>query len=112
MANLRICTAFRDKTYEDKINALITKLGYTHSSINIEDKSGARDNHGDRVIADALCFKGLQISELNKVKRGENPQKEAYNTNSIYGRRMERKAQEKRKPGYWDSSKKELEYWN
>ncbi|MGH2272170.1 hypothetical protein ACQ9LF_10255 [Anaerohalosphaeraceae bacterium U12dextr] len=29
-------------------------------SINTVDPTGARDNHGDRVIADALCWKGMK----------------------------------------------------
>jgi hypothetical protein len=29
-------------------------------SINTIDPTGARDNHGDRVIADALCWRGMK----------------------------------------------------
>ncbi len=35
-----------------------------HKNINIEDSSGARDNHGDRVVADALCNWVIKKSQI------------------------------------------------
>lgn len=51
-----------------------TRNSIEHSaSVNSVDPSGARDNHGDRVIADALANKGLEFLK-DDVKPIENEQ--------------------------------------
>ncbi|MBN1457708.1 MAG: hypothetical protein JW912_07645, partial [Sedimentisphaerales bacterium] len=52
-------------------------------SINTIDPTGAKDNHGDRVIADALCWKGL------KEFRYTSKSKERLHDNCLFTRRQE-----------------------
>jgi len=62
-----------------------------HSSLNEnEDPSGARDQHGDRVIADALAVKVMddQPKQVTQVVQNHSPL-------SVAGRRQLRKAMEK-----------------
>ncbi len=51
---------------------------------NKSDPSGARDNHGDRVIADALAFKGMGQQNLRKIDFDK-----IVKGDSIYSRRIE-----------------------
>jgi hypothetical protein len=64
-----------------------------HSSLNeVEDPSGARDQHGDRVVADALAVKVMddQPKTVTQVKRVTNPL-------SFAGRREMTRQNEQRK---------------
>ena len=62
-----------------------------HASLNEnDDPSGARDQHGDRVIADALAIKVMddQPKQVTQVKQNHSPL-------SVAGRRDLRKQMEK-----------------
>jgi len=63
-------------------------------SVNTVDPSGARDNHGDRVIADALCSRALADSNIKRSEEVEPT------PDTFAGRRLKRQ-QEKRKKVYW-----------
>jgi hypothetical protein len=52
-------------------------------SINTIDPTGARENHGDRVIADALCWKGMKDFYTRKDTAEIIP------ANCLYARRMD-----------------------
>jgi len=69
--------------------------GVAHqASQDTEDPSGARDNHGDRVIADALAFFGC--AEQTKVDVPEAPEK-----NQCFAARRDRYEAAKQKAGEW-----------
>lgn len=66
---------------------------YARSS-NQEDPSGARSNHGDRVMADALCWKGMR--EQATVQEEELPKPE-----HCFWARRERRKQKQRMRAAW-----------
>jgi len=63
-------------------------------SINTIDPTGARENHGDRVIADALCWRGMKEFHTTTSVQQEIPD------NCIFARRMQADKR-KREKVYW-----------
>lgn len=83
--------------------ALNECLEYVHSGDTVVhsralsniDPTGARENHGDRVIADALCFRALrEFQKSDDKKEAEVP------VGSFLARRLRRQSDEK-KERYW-----------
>jgi len=65
------------------------------SSFAKSDPTGARDNHGDRVIADALCWHGMRSTDVVE----KEPEREIDPT-SFMARRLEREREQKAVSSY------------
>jgi len=66
MSNLRICTAFRDKDFEDKVNTHIQDLGFSYSTVNSDDiVNAARTEELVFVIEDSYSSILDSIEEQN-----------------------------------------------
>jgi hypothetical protein len=63
------------------------------------DPSGARENHADRVIADALCAKVLLL-QGDKPGGGEEEEEDDEDLSTLAGRRQQRE-RERKKAGAW-----------
>lgn len=80
--------SLKDKTFIQRSHeanqeclAYVFTVGNTieHSaSVNSIDPSGAKDNHGDRVIADALAAKAIKFLGKNNTKSGSSAPKNCY----------------------------------
>jgi len=55
---------------------IFTQAGSVEHSraLNAEDPSAAKDNHGDECIADALCCKGLRLSDITEKVEDDIPE--------------------------------------
>lgn len=67
-------SAFKNRSFEAirecRFYVFTPAGGVAHSrSVNTVDPTGARENHGDRVVADALVWKGLKESTPARVER-------------------------------------------
>lgn len=87
---------------KETLQYVYTKSGVEHSSSlnNDEETSSSKKHHGDRVIADALCWK---ICEQHEKRKKEEP--EAADDNSVGGRResfLKKSKEEERGGDGWD----------
>ena len=87
-----VCNRSKDAMHECRFYIYTTDRKVEHSgAANADDPSGAKDNHGDRVIADALAWK--LVYEPPAQRREEEEYKPAYGS-SEWAARNELKEQE------------------
>jgi hypothetical protein len=81
---------------DETLAYVVTDAGVMHSKAKAgPDPTGARDNHADRVIADALASKAISLLTYKPKKIGYKPP-----TNSFWGRR-ETAAVEQKETNRW-----------
>lgn len=97
----------------ETMDYVFTAKGIEHSgSYNKEDESGASLNHGDRVIADALCCKGIGDIGKRKRERINNIQNGEAHPNSFRFRQKKRQDMKKKQTGYWDDCGHKETHWS
>lgn len=98
--------ALTNGTFINRSREAVEECGYyvfrqgvvIHSqSADKEDPSGARDNHGDRVIADALCWRGLKEGAAGKARRSDVVEIPAF----CFGRRQKERQDRLAMAGNW-----------
>jgi hypothetical protein len=91
-----------EKALDECLSFRFDKTGHVgHAEeTNMEDPSRGRVNHGDRVIADALCYKMMKDMGLGERKKREE-REQAPDPRSVAGRRALWEAHDERKLTVW-----------
>jgi hypothetical protein len=86
----------REALEECKYYVFLSTGKVEHSeAANTLDSSGARENHGDRVIADALLWRGMSYVSSQEPQEREIP------SNSLAGRRQKRRKRAREEQDPW-----------